>query len=199
MTTITDEVIGNALPPLVVKTQSASVRTKFPLSSEPNTGRLLRTLAASKPGGRMLEVGAGLGVGSAWLLSGMDAGATLITLEKHERVADLCRKLLAEDSRVQVVTTDAIDWLESYAGPAFDLVFVDTTSAKFERRDLLYRHMAQGALLVADDLLPQPKWSTTHPERVQRFRDEIVRDPEILPTLIDWGSGLLVAARRKLG
>jgi len=185
------------LPPLVVQTQTVSEKGKFNMSSEPRTGRLLRTLAATKPGGRLLELGAGVGVGSAWLLAGMDAAARLITVEVHERTAIVCRSLLAEDPRVEVVTADAIEWLEGYSGPAFDLVFADTTTAKFERRDLVFRHMANGALFVADDLLPQPKWVATHPARVERFRREILAEPNLFPTLIDWASGLLVAAYRR--
>ena len=45
----------------------------FTMASEPQTGSLLRTLAASKPSGRFLELGTGTGVGTAWLLAGMDA------------------------------------------------------------------------------------------------------------------------------
>jgi hypothetical protein len=36
------------------------------------TGLFLRTLAASKPAGRFLELGTGTGVATAWLLDGMD-------------------------------------------------------------------------------------------------------------------------------
>jgi hypothetical protein len=44
----------------------------FSMPSEPQTGSFLRTLAASKPAGRFLELGTGTGVATAWLLAGMD-------------------------------------------------------------------------------------------------------------------------------
>ena len=47
----------------------------FTMASEPKTGALLAVLAASKPGGQFLELGTGTGLGTAWLLSGMDADA----------------------------------------------------------------------------------------------------------------------------
>ncbi|WP_328720897.1 hypothetical protein [Streptomyces sp. NBC_00247] len=53
----------------------------FIMSSEDRTGSLLATLAASRPGGRILELGTGFGEGTAWLLSGMDRDAGLITVE----------------------------------------------------------------------------------------------------------------------
>src|SRR2546427_13072712 len=49
----------------------------FTMASEPQTGSLLRTLAASKPSGRFLELGTGTGVGTAWLLAGMDERSPL--------------------------------------------------------------------------------------------------------------------------
>ena len=188
--------VSTDIPPLVVKAQAIADRAKWRLSSESNTGMLLRTLAASKPGGRILEIGSGVGVGSGWLLAGMDSAARLITLELYEGIANACRTLLAHDERAEVITTDAIEWLTNYSGPPFDLVFVDTTIAKFERRDLVFAHMAHGALFIADDLLPQEKWTEAHYPRVERFRKEIMAEPNLVPTLVDWGSGIVVASYR---
>lgn len=194
---MSDEPIS--IPPLVLKGEAIAERGQWRLSSEHRTGALLRTLAASKPGGLILEVGSGLGVGSSWLLDGMDPAARLIGLEVHAKVAGICRSLLAGDSRAEVITTDANEWLEVYAGPPFDLVFVDTTSTKFHRRDLLFPHMANGALLIADDLLPGDTWTADHPARVEKFRSEIMMEPNLVPTLIDWASGIVVAAYRAPG
>lgn len=184
------------LPALSAKAQEIADRGQFKLSSEPRTGALLRTLAASKPGGRILEVGGAVGVGSGWLLAGMDSGARLTVLEIHVRISAVCRKILEADKRAEVITADATEWLESYEGPPFDLIFVDTTTAKFDRRDLLYRHMAKGALLVADDLLPNDTWTEAHPARVDRLRKEIFDDAEVVPLLLDWASGVLIASYR---
>jgi len=185
------------IPPLVSKAQAIADRGQWRLSSEPRTGALLRTLAASKPGGRLLEVGSGLGVGSGWLLAGMDDDARLIGLEIHAKVAQISRDILAGDPRVEIITTDATRWLEEYTGPPFDLVFVDTTEAKFHRRDVIFKNLADGALLIADDLLPGDTWTADHPERVERFRKEIVVEPDLVVTMMDWASGLVVGTYRK--
>jgi predicted O-methyltransferase YrrM len=54
------------------------------MASEPKTGAFLAALAASKPGGRLLELGTGTGLGAAWLLAGMDAAARLDTVDADE-------------------------------------------------------------------------------------------------------------------
>lgn len=184
------------IPPLAAQAQAIADQYGFRLSCEPRTGALLRTLAAAKPGGRLLEVGAGVGVGTGWLHAGLDEHATLVTVEIDEEAADIVRKLFASEPGVEVVHSDATAWLEGYDGPPFDLIFVDTTVTKFDRRDLLLRHMAPGALLIADDLIAGPTWTPQHPARVDRFLDEIVREPDLVVTLMAWASGLAVAARR---
>ncbi|MFC6092228.1 O-methyltransferase [Saccharothrix lopnurensis] len=199
--TSTDDFVYTDLPPAVpalsAKAQAIADRGRWRLSSEPRTGALLRTLVASKPGGLVLEVGSGVGVGSGWLLDGMDAEARLITLEVHVRISGVCREVLAEDPRAEVITADATEWLANYSGRPFDFVFVDTTITKFDRRDLLWPHLADGALFVADDLLPGDTWAPDHPERVQRFRREIMAEPDLLPVLVDWASGLVIATYRR--
>lgn len=185
------------IPVLVDKAQGIADRGRFVMSSEPRTGALLRTLVASKPGGNILEVGSGVGVGAGWLLDGMDATARLTTLEVHARYAAVARDVLSVDDRVQVITADSTEWLEAYDGPDFDFVFVDTTITKFHRRDALFAHLADGALFIADDLLPQDSWNSDHPPRVDKFRKEIFTEPSLITTLIDWASGLVIATYRK--
>ncbi|GAB2604657.1 hypothetical protein GCM10027168_41990 [Streptomyces capparidis] len=57
-------------------------RLHFTLSCEKRTGSLLATLTASKPGGRLPELGTGVGAGAARIAAGMDAIATLVTAEQ---------------------------------------------------------------------------------------------------------------------
>ena len=67
---------------IVAETEALS----FNMMSEAKVGALLAVLAASKPGGRLLELGTGTGHGTAWLLSGMDTTATLDTVDTDEAV-----------------------------------------------------------------------------------------------------------------
>jgi predicted O-methyltransferase YrrM len=186
-----------SIPALSTQAQGIADRGQFKMSSEPRTGALLRTLVASKPGGNILEIGCGVGVGAGWLLDGMDADARLTSLEVHERIGGVAAKVLAADPRVEVVITDATEWLTGYDGPPFDFAFVDTTVTKFHRRDSLFAHLADGAIFVADDLLPQDSWAAEHPPRVELFRKEIMEEPHLVPTLIDWASGIVIATYRK--
>jgi predicted O-methyltransferase YrrM len=186
------------VPPLVMVAEKRALDEEFDMSSGRETGMLLRTLAASKPGGLLLELGTGVGVGSGWLLDGMDSAARLLTLEVHPEAAEISRTILAPDPRVEVVHANGCDWLEAYSGRPFDLIFVDVGILKYERRALTLSRLAAGGLFVCDDLIWQPTWDPAirpSRDRVERFRTEIFTEPGLRVTLMDWGAGICVATR----
>src|SRR5437870_9982013 len=78
----------------------------FTMASEPQTGSLLRTLAASKPSGRFLELGSGTGVGTAWLLAGMDERSGLDSVENDARVLEVGLRHLGHEPRGTVQLAD---------------------------------------------------------------------------------------------
>ena len=183
------------VPLRVIAAERRAADVGFEMSCSRETGRLLRVLAASKPSGRLLEIGTGIGVGAAWLLDGMSPDASLTSLEIHPEAAAASQEIL-DDDRVEVVCADVRDWLAEHDDATFDLIFADVGLLKFEQRSASIRHLAPGGLFVADDLLPQPKWVETHAGRVEQFRAEIYDEPALASVLIDWGSGLSVSSRR---
>ena len=68
-------------PAAYAEIERATQQAGFTMASDPLTGSLLRTLAASKPGGRLLELGTGTGLSTAWILDGMDTAATLTSVD----------------------------------------------------------------------------------------------------------------------
>src|SRR5687768_5533238 len=100
-------------------------RVGFTMASEPKTGSLLRTLAASKPSGRFLELGTGTGVGTAWLLSGMDSGSHLDSVDIDETAQEIARRHLAHDARVTFHIVDGAVFLEQSRLQQFDFIYAD--------------------------------------------------------------------------
>lgn len=186
------------VPPLVETAERRAEAEDFHMSSSRETGMLLRTLAASKPGGRLLELGTGVGVGAGWLLAGMSSTARLVTLEAHPEAAAICREMLAAEARAEVVEANGVEWLEAYEGPLFDLIFADVGRLKYERRDLTLSRLAPGGIFVCDDVIWSPDWDpAVRPsrDRVDRFRDEIFSQEGVHVTLMDWSSGICIATR----
>ena len=114
----------------------AAATVGFTISSDPLTGSLLRMLAASKPSGEVLELGTGVGMGTAWLLEGMDAAAHLTTVDHHEETTAIARRFLGSDARVTFQLMDGIAFISScHQHRAFDLIFADAPPGKFEALD----------------------------------------------------------------
>src|SRR3954471_1515104 len=96
------------LPPTLRALTERTEALAFPMASEPKTGALLRTLAASKPNAKLLELGTGTGIATAWLLDGMDAGSTLTTVDTDPDVQQVACDILGPDPRVHFVLEDAL-------------------------------------------------------------------------------------------
>jgi predicted O-methyltransferase YrrM len=180
------------LPRIIAEGESLGFRA----ASERRTGALLQVLAASKPGGRFLELGTGTGVGTAWLLSGMDSAACLDTVDNDEAVVAIARRNLAHDPRIRFHVANGAAWLSGYTGASFDLIFADAWPGKFSELTLALGLLAAGGLYVIDDLLPQPNWPEEHGSRIEPLLSEIERMPDLVCVRLAWASGLAVVARR---
>jgi predicted O-methyltransferase YrrM len=159
----------------------------FKMGSEPQTGALLRTLAATKPGGRFLELGTGTGIGTAWLLSGMDDNSRLDSVEIDSNVSDIARRHLGKDPRVTFHSADGIAFLKKIPDPRYDLVYADTWPGKFTHLELALSLVRVGGIYFIDDLLPQPI-EDSHADRRTRKAAGLRRDPAGV-VVGDHGSG----------
>ena len=183
------------IPPVLDAIMNDSAALGFAMSCETRTGALLAALAASKPGGRILELGTGTGAGAAWLLDGMTCDATLTSLEIDCEVQAVASLHLGGDPRVTFESADAHDWLCDYQGEPFDLTFVDCRPGKFHNLDMLVQLLRPGGLYVGDDLLPQATWPNDHQQRVDAFLAGLPNVDGLRAVTMAWASGLVIGVR----
>ena len=168
----------------------------FNMASEPRTGALLRTLAASKPSGRLLELGTGTGVATAWLLSGMNPASTLVSVDTDPNVQAVAREVLGADPRLTLVIEDGAVFLHRQASKSFDLVFADAMPGKYEALEQALAVVKPGGFYIIDDLLPQPNWPEGHAEKVPPLLDRLAGDDRFVLVPMSWASGVVVAVRK---
>jgi predicted O-methyltransferase YrrM len=156
---------------------------------------MLRTLAASKPTGRLLELGTGTGVATAWLLDGMDARSSLVSVDVDGDAQRVAADSLGADGRLTLVTCDALEFLHQQARGSFDLVFADAMPGKYDGLDSALAVVKPGGFYVIDDMLPQPNWPEGHAAKVPILMQQLAANPdfEVLPMI--WASGVVVAVR----
>src|SRR5262247_2298367 len=154
------------VPPVVDELRRETQRMGFAMASEPRTGSLLRTLAASKPGGRFLELGTGTGVATAWLLAGMDQASRLATVDNDPAVVAIARRHLGADLRVTFHLDDGAAFIERQTPAYYDFLFADAWPGKFSHLEQALALVRVGGLYFIDDLMPQRNWPEGHAPNV---------------------------------
>lgn len=168
----------------------------FRLASDSLIGTLLRTLAASKPAGALLELGTGTGVGTAWLLDGMSPDARLVSVDNDPSAIAVARRYLAVDPRVTFHTEDAAALLARLPEAGFDLVFADAWAGKYTHLHEALRLLKPGGLYVVDDMLPQTAWPDDHREKAECLIAELERREDLTLTKMAWSTGVIIAVKR---
>jgi len=168
----------------------------FNMISEAKVGSLLATLAASKPGGRFLEIGTGTGHGTAWLLDGMDAASILDTVDTDESVVAVAQRHLGADNRVRFHIMDGAEFLRGASPGEYDLIYADAWPGKFSHLDEALALLRPGGMYVIDDLLPQTNWPEDHALKVPALIQDIERRDDFATVRLAWASGLMLVVRR---
>lgn len=186
-------------PQALAAIQAETARLGFSMASEPKTGALLAVLAAAKPGGRLLEIGTGTGIGTAWLLAGMDASTRLDTVDTDPAVVDVARRHLGGDARVAFRIEDGGAFLARADPDTYDLVYADAWPGKFTHLDAALACLRQGGFYVIDDLLPQTNWPDGHAAKVDALVADLEARAGFLTVRLAWASGVMLVVRQPDG
>jgi len=175
-------------PPLVRRAVALALAQGFEKSSRPEDGALLHVLAARRGTLRAAEIGTGVGVGAAWIVSALPPQVPFFTVELDPALAARAAELFADDPNVTVIAGSWRDALPEEA--PFDLVFVDAYDAK-DDVDAVVGLLAPGGTAVLDDFWLDPALPDVR-------RDSWLRHP-LLSTIELWvgpGRRALLAVRR---
>jgi predicted O-methyltransferase YrrM len=185
----------NAIPEEYNKIKEATVELQFSMASDLYTGSLLKTLVASKPSGRFLELGTGTGLATAWLVAGMGSNSSLVTVENNELLIVVAKKYI-NDNRVDFVLTDGYEWIRNYKGEKFDLIFADAMPGKYDLFDETINMLNSNGYYIIDDMLPQPNWPAGHDQKVENFIKQIEERTDLLVTKMNWSTGIMIVVKK---
>jgi predicted O-methyltransferase YrrM len=162
----------------------------FTLSSEPPAGPLLAVLSAAvPPGGRILEIGTGAGVGLAWLVEGL-AGRTDVEVRsvEHDRAVAAATAAADWPENVTLHEGDVLELLGTLG--EFDLIFADAEGGKWQGLDRTIAALAPGGHLLVDDM------AAGH-EQTARVRETLLGHPGLTAVELPCGTGLILATRNR--
>lgn len=184
-----------SLPLRLPQIMSETARLNFTMASDMLTGCLLRGLAATKPAGKLLELGTGTGVATAWMLEGMDVEARLVSIEMDEANLEVAKQFLGDDLRVSFIHADGGEWLSRGAPDQFDLIFADSWPGKYTHLDEALRLLKRGGLYVVDDMLPQPNWPDGHAKRADELISILEDKEDLIITKLNWSTGIIIGTK----
>jgi predicted O-methyltransferase YrrM len=174
----------------------ATLQSGFTMASDSQTCSLLRTLAASKPAGRFLELGTGTGLSTSWILDGMDKDSTLVSVDNAPEFLAIARQWLGADSRLTLVESDGGAWIAQHHTKKFDYIFADTWHGKYLMLDEALGMLNPGGLYILDDMLPQPNWPDGHQEKAVRLLQTLEAREDLFLTSQAWATGIIIGVKR---
>ena len=188
--------INQSLPSAYRDIERATVTSGFTMPSEIMTCTMLRTLAASKPGGKFLELGTGSGLSTSWVLDGMDSSSTLISIDHDESLLSIARSYLGTDKRLHLIESDGEEWVMSNRGSMFDFIFADTWHGKYLLLDEVLEMVKPGGFYIIDDMIEQPNWPDGHAQKASNLLGYLDGRSDFFITKQNWASGIVVAVKR---
>ena len=189
--------MSTSLDQTLAAIEADAERLGFIYSSDNLTGNLLAVLAASKPRGRLLELGTGLGHGTAWLLSGMDAQSVLTTIDANIQNSHAAQLHIGADKRMRFVVRDAGAWLETAPANEFDLIFADAPEGKYAHLEEALRALKAGGFYVVDDMRRLQDGTDEYAGPAAELVKHFEARPDFAVVQIDWATGILVAVKTK--
>lgn len=190
------EEINQPLPTTYQDIDQATRLSGFTMASDVLTGSLLRTLAASKPSGRFLELGTGTGLSTSWILDGMDAASTLTSIDNDPAFLEIAKTYLGSDPRLNLVLTDGAAWVDENKDRKYDYIFADTWHGKYLLLDEVLSMLNKGGLYIIDDMLPQPNWPDGHAEKALHLIKYLETRTDLWLTKQAWATGITIAVKK---
>jgi len=182
-------------PTAVADAKRRETDLQFPMSCTDHVGRLLAVLAAAVPsGGRILEIGTGVGVGTAWIIAGLDGrtDVQVVSVEIDQRLSSAAREW-PWPVCVQIVTADILVASETLG--EFNLVFADASPFKYTNVGFVLATLSPGGILVVDDL-GEPNFSERQQADKAALRQLLMHHRELHAVDIEWSTGMILATKK---
>lgn len=172
-------------------------KLNFDQVSDPLLGSLLSTVVASKPNGKILELGTGSGLSTAFLLQGMDASSTLTTIDNQEVLVAIAKKYLGSDKRVKFILGKGEDLILNTAQGSIDFIFADTWPGKYNHLEETLALLRVGGIYLIDDMLPQESWPKDHALKAENLVHYLEKRTDFLLTKMRWSTGIIICTKIK--
>jgi demethylmenaquinone methyltransferase/2-methoxy-6-polyprenyl-1,4-benzoquinol methylase len=147
-----------------------------------------------RQGGRVLEIGTGTGVATAWVLSGLGTryDVTVTTIERDAQLGALARQA-DWPSFVDPRVGDVLELVHRLG--RFDLIYAKAESGKLDGLSQTIGALDSKGLLVLDEMAAQPNWEADRRAKTDKARQIVLMHPALTAVELAHGSGMVLACR----
>jgi predicted O-methyltransferase YrrM len=193
---MTGRLTPGKIPIMVRAAHIAAQRLGFDSSCSDEVGHLLQVLASQFRGETIGEIGAGCGVGSAWIASGLSPDSRLITIDHDPAAVEAARTQFGDHGSVAVLEGD---WRTILDHEPFAMLFVDVRDAKTRGMNDVIEALRPGGLAVLDDLTPYDHWPEDWKGKPDPLRVAWLEHPRLLSVeiMVTANSAVILATRRR--
>lgn len=171
-----------------------------------STGALLRAVAAMRQAKAAVEVGTGTGVSGLWIMSGMQPGGVLTTIdpegEFQREAARAFRAAQIPSPRTRFINGRALDVLPRLAAQAYDMVVLDGLPEETPRYLAHAERILKpgGALVIPNALwfgnVADPARRDPHTVTMREVCRELEESDHFDLVLLPLGDGVALATRK---
>lgn len=198
----------DAEPPLLSQLQrQANLDLMNPrMNSGHLQGRLLKMLVEMIKPRLVLELGTFAGYSALSMAEGLTDDGKLITVEIDDEKEDFIRRFLdlsPYGHRVELHIGDACEFLRSYRGEPFDMVFIDADKRLYvDYYRLVWDNLAPGGFILADNTLWDGHVVDESYDRdsqtcgIRRFNDMVAADEAAEKVIMPIRDGITIVRKR---
>jgi predicted O-methyltransferase YrrM len=199
----------DAEPPLLSKLQrQANLDLMNPrMNSGHLQGRLLKMIVEMIKPKLILELGTFAGYSALSMAEGLPDDGRIITIEIDDEKEDFIRRFIDMSTFADKITLhigDACDFLRSYAGEPFDMVFIDADKRLYEDYyRLVWDKLSPGGFILADNTLWDGHVIDESYDRdsqttgIRRFNDLVAADDAAEKVILPVRDGITLIRKKK--
>ena len=175
------------------------------MASAPLNLRFLQSIVLMTGARKVLEIGAFIGVSATYLAKMIPDGGQIISIEKFDHFAEICRRNFRAngiEDRVRLIEGDAFEVLSSLtAEEPFDFALIDGDKGRYDEYfEMVDRLMRPGGVIYVDDVFfhgdaLNDKPSTEKGAGVKNFLEVLSKRQDYFSTVLPLGNGVALAIK----
>ena len=181
------------LPGVLKGITSTTEDLELTMGADMRFGSLLRTLAASSLGAEALQLGAGSGLLTAWLLDGLPRDGRLLACEADPELHGVVRRFLGRDGRLEL-RAESPEELLGGSGRTWSLIVAGSPLTVAGQADRLLHALSPGGMLVVGGMAPAEGRRPAEHTAADQLAAELQALPELRTSLLDEAPGVLLAS-----